>query len=289
MQARPVHARGSSGDEGAAWEGAGTRRRDSSPPGERSATGRTRERPRRRPRRRTAAALSPPPFSSLLPPSRGEVGRGVRRRRAGASGWAAGVRRRSGAPPSGLRSLGHPPFRPSPFQGEERGREDAPTPPDAGPGGGPPPPSLLSPFSSLLPPFRGEVGRGVRRRRAGASGRAAGVRRRSGAPRPVCGARVIPPSDLPPSRGRSAAGRTRQRPRRWTGRRTAAALSPPPSLLSSPLQGGGREGGPLCRRAGGAVGHPPRPPFQGGGGRTGRPGPARRTGGPFIRLPATGQ
>ena len=135
-------------------------------------------------RRRCRGVLSAPsallpPYSSLLPPSRGEVGRGVRRRRAGG---------RRGASPQ-------PPFQ----GGEERvGRRGAALRPAARPvgGGSTPlptspraialesPPSLLlpgrgeesgGPFgnaldgrtgrrsapSSLLPPGRGEVGRGV--------------------------------------------------------------------------------------------------------------------------------
>ena len=112
--------------------------------------------------------------------------------------------------------------------------------PNAGPGGGSPPPSLL-------PPFRGEVGRGVRRRRAGGSGggsspgalpgreeragrRGCGVGRET--PRPVCGAWVNPPPDLPPFQGGGEK----------TARRAAAAVRP-----RSPTRGMGRSRGAAPR------------------------------------------
>ena len=82
------------------------------------------------------------------------------------------------------------------------------------------------------------------------------------------------PATSPLPGGRSATGRTRVRPRRRTGRRTAA-FSPPPLLFSPPpFQGGGREGGPVPAR-GTAAGQSPGPPSRGekrgrGGARFGR-------------------
>ena len=87
-------------------------------------------------------------------------------------------------------------------------------------------------------------------------------------PRPVCGAWGIPPPDLPPSRGE-------ERRRRGQDSPASSSLDEGADrrrFLSSPLQGGGREGGPAPARGWAAAGHPPRPPFQGGEERAGRPG-----------------
>ena len=122
-------------------------------PGGRSATGRTRERPRRRTGRRTAAAFSPPPWKG--------------------------------------------------------GREEGPT------------------------PVRGHArrleGRRFRHREplGGSGGRGAEAVGRPPVRAAEPGSSPLPASPLPG--GRSATGRTRERPRRRTRRRTAAASSPPPS------------------------------------------------------------
>ena len=161
----------------------------------------------------------------------------------------------------------------------------------------PPPLTLLSfpPYSSLLPPFRGEVGRGgspVPARKAvdaGLSppaplpggrreGRALRLRPDSSpltllsSPLQGGGREGVPRADV---RGGGRRGYPPPAPLPG-GRREGGALrlrpdSSPLTLLSSPLQGGGREGGPPCRRAGRwAAGLSPRPPFQGGEEKVGR-------------------
>ena len=202
-------------------------------PGGRSATGRTRVRPRRRTGRRTAAAFSPPPFF------RGEVGRGVRRRRAGGrrrvipptplpggrrEGGAAGVRGRSGGPPSGLRSRGDARSPPTPAQEADRRL-------------------LSSSFLFSPPPFQGGGREGGL---AAARGWAVaghpprplpGGRREGGgcgggreALRPVCGASDIPPPGLPPSRGEE---RRREDARTAPTPDQAAARAPCPATAMS--------------------------------------------------------
>ena len=167
----------------------------------------------------------PDALPSPLPPGRGEVGRGVPHRRAG-------------------RAAGYPPRPPLPG-----GRED----------GAPPPPPLplfsLLPPPSLLPPGRGEVGRGVD---PPPTDRDAGQRR----PPP-------PTSPLPLKEGRSATGKARERPRRGT------------PLPTSPLKGGrsgGDQGGGYRANIAAAGQKPPRrpafspPPWKGGGREGGDPG-----------------
>ena len=187
------------------------------------------------PRRLGSSPLlfSPPPF-------RGEVGRGVPRRHAGAPGGgrtavsAIETSRRVGrrgcgggreTPVRASEPPGHPPPDLPPSRGEERNGDGPPLRPTTMMPESPvravlaPPPLLFSP-----PPFQGggrEGGpapaRGRARRREDrrfrhrdlSAGRAAGVRRRSGDPCPVCGARFNPPPDLPPSRGEER----RRRPR----------------------------------------------------------------------------
>ena len=133
---------------------------------------------------------SRPPFS-LLPPSRGEVGRGVPR-------WRA----------VGGRAAGHPP-RP-PFQGGEKVGGARPRPGDSYVGEVP---DALTFW--LLPPFRGEVGRGEE---SGQGDRIWKFCDGSEASVSPGGERGWPPfSLLPPSGGRSGGGS-----RRWVRRRARA-------------------------------------------------------------------
>ena len=247
------------------------------------------------------------PHSSLLPPGRGEVGRGVRHRHAGAPGSGrtavsaieaprrvgrrgCGGGRETPGPVCGAR-VNPPPDLP-PSRGEERK-------------GGDPPlrPTTMMPESPVRtvcapPPFQGggrEGGpapaRGRTRRREDrrfrhrdpSAGGAVGVRRRSGDPRPVCGARVNPPPDLPPSRGEERnGGGPPLRPTTMMPESPIRTVCAPPPLLFSPppFQGGGREGGPAPVRGWAAAGSSPRPPLPGGRREGGAAGVWRRSGDP---------
>ena len=221
--------------------------------------------------------------SSLLPPFRGEVGRGVdpgarrpgrgpSRSRSSVNCLGASAFRRHGGPKArtlvrASRGAGGtpalpgagPPSRPPPWKGggvragrgEERGSGSRRTGRRAAP-------------SSLLPPGRGEVGRGVdpgaRRPGRGSSRPRSSVNRlgapafrRHGGPKartPVRATRDAggtpalpaagPPSRPPPWKGggvRAGRGEERGSGSRRTGRRAA------PSSLLPPWKGGGREGG----------------------------------------------
>ena len=250
---------------------------------------------------------APPPFSSLLPPFRGEVGKGVRRRPAGArGGWRAAVsavetpprrvgrrgcggNRETPRPVCGAR-VNPPPDLP-PERGEERNGgglllRPTTTMPESPIRAAWSPPS----FSSLLPPFRGEVGRGVRHRPAGArgvwraafsavetpsAGWAAGVQRRSGDPPSgprSPGQPPLPTSPLKGGRRETAAVRSFVQRRRCRRVLSAPLGLLPPSLHSSPLSGGRSGGGSRAgARARPVSGGPPFPPSRplggwGGGG-----------------------
>ena len=185
------------------------------------APGKACERPRRRTGRRTAAAFSSSPLTLLSSPLiRGEVGRGVPRAgaRMGRRGYPPRPPFQGGEERVGRRgqwAAGQPPSRPPPFQGggaQTGGTRERPRRRTGRRTAAFSPP----PLSSLLPPFRGEVGRGVRRRRAGWA------------------AGVIPPGG--PSRGEEAAGGRRVRPRRRTGRRADAEF---PDAIALGSRGGG--------------------------------------------------
>ena len=168
------------------------------------------------------------------------------------------MRGRSGDPPSGLWGLGHPSSRSPPFQG---GGEKT---------------AAIRPFvqrrrcrrvlaapSALLPPFRGEVGRGVPRRRAG---RAAGH----------------PPG--PPSRGEER----KRRRSALSSNDDDAGESYPRRLRSSPLSGGRSGGGSRAGARVGGGGSSPPPPLPGGRREGGAAGVRGRSGDPPSGLRSLG-
>ena len=295
------------------------------------------------------------PGSSLLPPGRGEVGRGVdpggRRPGRGPSRSRSSMKkhlaweRRRPAGPAGRRPASSFALRARPA-GRRRSQGRDP-PPDLPPGRGeeqesrgvgrltdvavdgqeraPPPSSLLPPeggrrqgvraedtaptslspgrrrpaaLPSLLPPGRGEVGRGVdpgvRRpgrgpsrsrssvnylagRRPASFSRIARGRRDAGAPR---GGTPLPTSPLKGGGARESGRRApHRRCRRRAGARAASVFSPPPWK-----GGGARESGRRaphrrrCRRAGARAASVFSPPPWKGGGRVGGDPGARRPG-----------
>ena len=189
------------------------------------------------------------------------------------------VAAKAGLPPA--------PSRPPPFRGEERNREDARSPPT---------PDreadrrrlFSSPLTLLSSPLSG-----------GRSGGGSPARSKRSCCSSTGGARCMsvlwaaglsPPAPLPG--GRREAGRRGRPFGRWRGRWPAGQPpSRPPPFQGGGAQPGGRAFAPTPDRE--ADRRRPRsspllfspPPFQGGGDGTDRPSPARRTAGPFERLP----
>ena len=250
-------------------------------------------------RRRCRRVLSAP--SALLPPGRGEVGRGVTRLRSPdgdlpdpAHPWTAWERRR----PAGLAGRRPAPsfaLRAMPAGRRRSQRRDPPPdlPPEGGrrENGGDPPlrPTTMIPESPIRvvcapPPFRGEVGRGVTR----GCGRPDGIF-------PIPLIRELPGSAGVPPAWRAEGPHPRSHFARC--RRDAGAPGGGTPLPTSPLKGGGEKtrgreeygrrreggGGPPPGPASGANACPPGcapPPWKGGGregGRSAAHRPRRRT------------
>ena len=117
----------------------------------------------------------------------------------------------------------------------------------------------------------------------GPGGRAAASRRAQGAPGTVTSRRGTPLPTSPLEGGRSATGRTRERPRRRTGRRVAAVFSPPP------FRGEVGRGVPRAGAAGGRRVIPPTPPSRGekrGRGGGGGPSPGGAAAAPLGQPPS---